>query len=128
MLAATTAVGEIGWQGMAVWEPIDKYYYSATKNPRMWLVGGGSVGTTFNKQINTIVASVNTYWSEDGITWTRTNMKLGGGIGTFEPQYSSSEWASTLILNKQAYLGIWGQTIEILKGVNSTVNNNLTVF
>ncbi len=127
MLAKSTAVGEIGWHGMALWEPVAQYYNSPVINSRMWVTGGGTVGTNLNKQINTLVASVSTYWSVDGITWVQTNMHLGGGA-TGQLQYSSSEWASTLILGMQSYLGIWGHTLEVISGANQTVSRHTSLM
>ena len=80
----------------------------------MWVVGGGYIGDVGNKRVNTMDASVNSYYSKDAITWTRTNYKLGGGISALE-QYSSNEWTTTVIDGTLMFLGLWGLTLETFR-------------
>lgn len=82
----------------------------------MWIVGGGYIGATGNKEVTSMQASVNTYWTKDAISWEIVNFVQGGGI-TDLALYSSNEWARTTIDGVIVFLGVWGMTLEIFNPI-----------
>ena len=108
-LAESTDLGGLAWFGFSVWS-----FNEEDSDHTMWVVGGGYIGDVGNKRVDTMDASVNSYYSKDAITWTRTNYKLGGGISALE-QYSSNEWTTTVIDGTLMFLGLWGLTLETFR-------------
>ena len=105
-IAESTDIGGVAWFGFSIWE-MD----SSASDHTMWVVGGGYIGQEGTRILNTMRGSVSSYYSSDGITWTRTNYKLGGGTSPLA-QYSSNEWTSTVIDGELMFLGLWGPTLE----------------
>lgn len=105
-IAETTEVGGVAWFGFTVWN-ID----ASKPDHTMWIVGGGYIGDEGNRKVTTMQGSVDSYYSTDAITWTRTNYKIGGGTSPLE-QYSSNEWTTTIIDGNLMFLGLWGLTLE----------------
>lgn len=108
VLTTSTPFGGLAWFGFKVWN------VNPTQVPddeKMWIVGGGYTGNSGNRKVSKMIASVDSYYSTNGIDWTRTNYKLGGGTSMLE-QYSSNEWTSAIIDANQMYVGLWGLTLE----------------
>lgn len=78
--------------------------------PRIFLTGGGYMGTKENHEVKTLEAYTDTWWSSDGKTWNRVNYEEGsrykGNI------YSTNEWTETELGGKTNYHGKWGHTLE----------------
>jgi hypothetical protein len=105
-IAESTDLGGLAWFGFSVWS-----HDTTDADHTMWIVGGGYIGDVGNKKVDTMQGSVNSYYSKDGITWTRTNYKLGGGTTALE-QFSSNEWTTSVIDGNLMFLGLWGLTME----------------
>lgn len=90
-------------------------------NQRLWVVGGGYIGDSGNRQVLSMQGSVNTYWSKDGINWVLVNFVQGGGI-TGLSLYSSNEWSRTTIDGVVVFLGLWGLTLNVFSPVDASGN------
>jgi hypothetical protein len=110
-IAESTELGGVAWFGFSVWSADKSADGSLPLDETMWIVGGGYIGDVGNKKVTTMQGSVNSYYSKDGISWTRTNYKLGGGTSALE-QYSSNEWTTTIVDGNLMFLGLWGLTLE----------------
>lgn len=115
LLAESTQLGQMAWMGVANWEP-----QHSVNNDRLWVVGGGFIGATGNAQQSVMVASVDTFYSYDAITWVQVNYHQGGGNSVLE-RYSSSEWSLSVIDGDTVFLGLWGHTLDVFDGLSQNV-------
>lgn len=77
---------------------------------KLFLAGGGYLGSKGNHEVYTLEGYVDMYWSYDGSTWHKTNYQEGKK----ESLYSTNEWTSTFIGGKYVHRGKWGLTMESL--------------
>lgn len=75
---------------------------------KIYLSGGGYMGTKGNENVRTLEGYVDTWWSEDGSNWTQTNYEEGFK----DSLYSTNEWTLTLVNDKYVNRGKWGHTME----------------
>eukprot|EP01041_Mallomonas_annulata_P005559 gene5560-11189_t len=121
LLNANAAFGGRAWFGLTVWHgrtPLDDVTTSAnSKNlrPRIWMVGGGYLGadgpSRGSREVRVVEGRVDSYWTRDGVTWTRVNRQYGG-IGQQLSLWSSSDWSCFKISAKtHVFRGLWGHSL-----------------
>ena len=87
-----------------------KDFFTHHSAPRMFLTGGGYMGTKGNHEVKTLEAHTDTWWSSDGAKWNRVNYEEGSrDTGNI---YSTNEWTETKIDGKTTYRGKWGHSLE----------------
>ncbi|CAM9406465.1 unnamed protein product [Chrysoparadoxa australica] len=102
------------WHTVATWSaldnpladiaPPDEGHEGDLPAPRMWLGGGGYMGTKGNNIVRRMIGFVDMWWSTNGLDWHQVNHQEGFG-GSL---YSNMEWAKTVVDNERKYLGKWG--------------------
>lgn len=81
------------------------------RGPKMFLSGGGYMGTKGNSVVSTLEGYLDMWWSYDGSNWVQVNYEEGQG----ESQYSTNEWTSVLINSKKySFRGKWGHALVSL--------------
>ena len=118
--------GPRAWFGLALWRSPNSLTRDVTlsasdKLPRMWLFGGGNIGSTTEgpmkgKVLTSMYAHADAYWSRDALSWTKINFEEGGG-STFVPFYSTEAWTETIVDGRTEYLGLWGHTVEYFDSI-----------
>ena len=94
----------------AVWEyEKDKGDGDEIMHPKMFIIGGGYIGTKRNHVIRKMEAYVDCWWSRDGTNWVQVNMKDSEGAALFTTQ----EWAETAVEGVPINIGKWGFTLEV---------------
>ncbi|KAL3797894.1 hypothetical protein ACHAWO_009767 [Cyclotella atomus] len=78
--------------------------------PRIFITGGGYMGTKGNNEVRSFEAYSDTWWSSDGSTWYRVNYEEGSRYK--DNIYSTNEWTETTVDGKKTYRGKWGHTLE----------------
>jgi hypothetical protein len=76
-------------------------------NPRMYIFGGGYIGTKGNNVVRKMEAYVDAWWSRDGRDWKRVHYKERYS----EALYSTQEWALTSVEDVPINIGKWGFTV-----------------
>ncbi|KAG5191591.1 hypothetical protein JKP88DRAFT_295425 [Tribonema minus] len=71
---------------------------------RMWLTGGGYIGTKGNNVVYKMISLTDMWWSSNGYNWYKVNYEEGSG----DNAYSSMEWTLTEAEGKSVHLGRWG--------------------
>ncbi|GMI07202.1 hypothetical protein TrLO_g11050 [Triparma laevis f. longispina] len=77
-------------------------------HPKMYIMGGGYIGTKRNHVIRKMEAYVDTWWSRDGINWQQVNLKDSADAAL----YTTQEWAETAVEGVDINIGKWGFTLE----------------
>jgi len=84
MLVQTAPWGARAWHSLVAWSDLtnpsfDVATHGATETlpPRMWLAGGGYVGTTSKSVVRRIYAYYDLWWTRDGIVWTQVSRSSG---------------------------------------------------
>ncbi len=77
------------------------------RGPKIFLSGGGYMGTKGNSVVDTLEGYVDMWWSYDGSYWVRVNYEEGEK----ESLYSTNEWTSTLTNNVYKFRGKWGHSL-----------------
>ncbi len=89
--------------------------------PKIFLSGGGYMGTKGNNAVETLEGYVDMYWSYDGSLWHKVNYEEGSA--RMDNLYSTNDWASISSTSSGSaaggkYTGIhrgkWGHTMESL--------------
>jgi hypothetical protein len=116
-----------GWMGLAELHAADPRLstlgQAQGQSGEIYLMGGGDIGfsTSSTSKITSVDGKVDAYWSRDMVNWNKINYQEGGGrpseiqrlySSKDLPQYSSQEWAKTVVDTVQVYLGLWGMTVE----------------
>jgi len=78
-------------------------------HPKMYIMGGGYIGTKRNHVIRKMEAYVDTWWSRDGINWQQVNLADSSGAALFTTQ----EWAQTSVEGVPINIGKWGFSLEV---------------
>lgn len=99
--------------------------------PRIFLTGGGYMGTRGNNEVRELEAFTDTWWSEDLRNWTRVNYQEGSIHQ--DNLFSTSEWTETYGNNRKIYRGKWGHSLEafhtsIVDEVDGTVTTTPSLF
>ena len=76
--------------------------------PRIYIAGGGYMGTKGNNVVRRLEGYVDVWWSHDGSNWYRTNYMEGSKSNL----YSTSDWSQVTGGVNHQWLGKWGFTIE----------------
>ena len=89
---------------------------SREKWPRIYLSGGGYMGTKGNNVVRTLEGHVDLWWSVDGSNWTRVDHEEGSARplrpGRFKNNlYSTNEWTVTEVEGENVHLGKWGHAM-----------------
>ena len=73
---------------------------------RVYITGGGYLGTKGNNVVNSLEAYTDTWHSDDRSEWERINYEEG----TLHEDnlYSTNEWSETMIEERKIYRGKWG--------------------
>lgn len=87
-----------------------EYYLSAHTTPRIFVTGGGYMGTKGNNEVRSLEAHTDTWWSFDGSKWNMVNYEEGSRHK--DNIYSTNEWTETTIDGKRTHRGKWGHTLE----------------
>lgn len=96
----------------AKWEyEIDDGNGDEILHPKMYIMGGGYIGTKRNHVIRKMEGYVDTWWSRDGMNWQQVNLKDSAGAAL----YTTQEWAETAVEGVDINIGKWGFTIETFK-------------
>lgn len=78
--------------------------------PRIFITGGGYMGTKGNNEVRSLETFPDTWVSSDGSSWNRVNYEEGS---TLEKNvYSTNEWSETTVDGKKTYRGKWGHSID----------------
>ena len=77
------------------------------RGSKIFLSGGGYIGTKGNNVVENLEGCVDVWWSYDGSEWFRVNYNDGQG----ETLYSTNEWTMTFINRKYLFRGIWGHSM-----------------
>ena len=123
----TAAAGWPGraWFGAAVWPRLDDPLRDAKappsaapmagaeRPPRIWIMGGGFLGTRKNRHIGTVQAYADGYWSDDGISWTKASREEGRLAQ--RTLHSTNEWSRTRYegASDELFVGKWGHTMLV---------------
>ena len=116
--------GPRAWFALGIWHDPDDVTRDVTTSargapPRMWLFGGGDIGTTPDGKVyQEMFTHADSYWSRDGVDWVRINFEEGGG-SSFVKFYSSERWAKTVVDGRVEYIGLWGSSLEYFEGLNN---------
>jgi len=89
--------------------------------PKIYLSGGGYMGTKGNENVRTLEGYVDMWWSDNGSKWTRVNHEEGFK----DSLYSTNEWTSTLINGKYVHRGKWGHSMEAFTTVQDLNNDEV---
>jgi hypothetical protein len=84
--------------------------FDGSTAPRIFITGGGYMGTKGNNEVRSLEAHSDTWWSSEGSTWHRVNYEEGSRYKN--NIYSTNEWTETTIDGKKTYRGKWGHTVE----------------
>ena len=82
-------------------------FNSFDNTPKIYISGGGYIGTKGNNAVTKLEGYVDLWWSRDGSNWTRVDYEEGEK----QSLYSTNEWTSTLVQNKYVHLGKWGHSM-----------------
>ena len=101
--------------------------------PRIFITGGGYMGTKGNNEVRSLEAFTDTWFSSDGSSWNRVNYEEGSMAQ--RNIYSTNEWSESTVDGKKKYLGKWGHSVEAfystqdidLDGIIATTNVSLNV-
>jgi len=112
------------WMGALVWHSLGDTtsdVMGGSNVPRIWVAGGGYIGTMGNNIVSTMEAYVDLWWSRDGDSWTQVSFVEG------EDSYlkSSQEWALTSD-EEDVYIGKYGQTLVGYKRYNTDSSSGTT--
>ncbi len=86
LLAQAAPWGERAWHSFVTWSDLTHPFYDvavATHKvqtympPRMWLTGGGYVGSTTKTIVRRIIAYYDLWWTRDGLLWTQVSRSSG---------------------------------------------------
>jgi len=120
--------GSRGWHACKVWHDKDdrstgvsqaskrfyKHHMPEKKSlmyPKIYLMGGGYLGTHGNNEVRYINGYTDVWWTLDGSEWHRVDYEEGKKVSL----YSTSEVYETIIeKEKSIYLGKWGMRLELL--------------
>jgi hypothetical protein len=78
--------------------------------PRIFISGGGYMGKRGNKEVRSLEAHTDMWWSTDGSKWNRVNYEEGSRYN--RNIYSTNEWSETTLDGKKVYLGKWGHSLQ----------------
>jgi len=87
-------------------------------HPKMFIVGGGYIGSKRNHVVRKMEAYVDMWYSRDGISWTKVHYQEGKGASLF----TSQEWSQTSVEDVDVFIGKWGFSMEVF---NRTEDLNL---
>lgn len=121
LLTQEAAFGGRAWFGLAAWTgniPQEDVTVQARKKklpPRVWMVGGGNLGTegpeAGSREVSQVEGRADAFWTRDGKNWTRANWQFGGP-GLQRPLWSSSDWACFRAgSNAHVFRGVWGHSL-----------------
>lgn len=89
---------------------------------RMWLAGGGYLGTNQNNVVSKVIAQMDMWFSSDGLKWYKANYEEGSGANA----YSCMEWTATEVDNTAVHLGVWGHKMVAWEKSVSVTNATST--
>ena len=98
-------------------------------HPKMFIVGGGYIGSKRNHVVRKMEAYVDMWYSRDGIDWKRVHYQEGKGNSLF----TSQDWAQTSVEDVDVFIGKWGFTMEVFNrtedlNLNSQINADQVEF
>lgn len=103
-----------GWHACTSWHKTgEKHIHiqpssgSSTQPARMFLSGGGYIGSKGNNVVNNMEGYTDLFWSVDGSEWFRVNHEEG----KVQNLYSTNEFTSTELNGKSVYRGKWGHSM-----------------
>lgn len=77
------------------------------RGSKIFISGGGYMGTKGNNEVRTLEGYLDMWWSYDGSHWVRVNYEEGSD----QSLYSTNEWTSVLINKEYVYRGKWGHSL-----------------
>ena len=87
-------------------------------HPKMFILGGGYIGSKRNHVVRKMEAYVDMWYSRDGMNWKRVHYQEGKGASLF----TSQDWAGTSVEDVDVFIGKWGFSLEVF---NRTEDLNL---
>ena len=78
-------------------------------HPRMFIMGGGYIGSKRNHVVKKMEAYVDLWSSRDGLSWERVSYSEGAGSALFTTQ----DWATTTVEDATMQIGKWGFTLDV---------------
>ena len=103
-----------GWHACTTWHDNDDKKRGVKndilvndRGSKLFLSGGGYMGTKGNSVVDTLEGYVDVWWSYDGSNWVRVNYEEGEG----DTLYSTNEWTKTAINNEYKFRGKWGHSL-----------------
>lgn len=82
-----------------------------TTQPKIYIVGGGYMGTDGNREVRSLESYTDTWWSYDGSKWTKINYEEGSKHQ--DNLYSTNEWTEIALEGgRTVYRGKWGFSLE----------------
>ncbi|KAJ8605552.1 hypothetical protein CTAYLR_000123 [Chrysophaeum taylorii] len=98
------------WHSFVTWSDLTDPYRDIALAadglaPRVWLAGGGYVGTRDNNVVRYVDAYYDLWWTRDGETWTRVSMDQGAG------EHLCTSIEAYQLADDNAYVGKYGHTL-----------------
>jgi len=120
--------GARAWHGCATWHsPNDRHigvnkasweaYYvdegdgDALMHPKIYMGGGGYIGTKLNNVVRIMEGYSDMWYSRDGQNWVQVSFTDGAGSSA----YTTQEWAKTTVEDEEVFLGKWGHTMTVFR-------------
>lgn len=117
--------GARAWMGAVAFHQLgatDRDVASDRRPPRLWVAGGGYMGTMANNIVRAMEAYADLWWSYDGDSWVQVSMTEGSGSNL----YSTEEWALTTVDDVSIYIGKWGMQLVNFKRVYTETSEDGT--
>eukprot|EP00957_Ditylum_brightwellii_P090013 6855444-Ditylum_brightwellii.AAC.1 len=115
----TMPFGARAWHGCTTWHSsydrsldvslaADRSNSDATPaTPKMYIMGGGYMGTKGNNVVRKLEGYVDAWWSYDGSVWNRIDYEEGYK----DNLYSTNEWSVANTDGRSVHLGKWGHSL-----------------
>ena len=108
VMTNTTIWAGRAFHGCTSWRSNDN---DPTTPPKMFVLGGGYMGTEGNREVRSLETYTDTWWSYNGAEWMKVNYDEGS-IYT-DNLYSTNEWTEiTVEGGRKVYRGKWGFSVE----------------
>ncbi|KAL7447194.1 hypothetical protein ACHAXM_011186 [Skeletonema potamos] len=86
-------------------------YNDKTSKSKLFIAGGGYMGTYENSQVRSLETYTDTWWSYNGTEWFKVNYEEGSKYQ--DNLYSTNEWTEiTVEGGRKVYRGKWGFSLE----------------
>lgn len=90
-------------------------------HPKMYIVGGGYIGSKRNHVVRKMEAYVDIWFSRDGTNWTKVNYQEGRK----ESLFTTQDWAQTSVEDVDVFIGKWGFTMEVFNRTEDLDGNGI---